>query len=209
MNFISRVALLLLVTLSACSKLTPLPQTNWDNSPRAAASGSQVMTERRAYPTGTFAPGDRISLTVYEGVRSSKKIAGGDYLVGDNGMIRLQPVGSIKVVGLSPNKVERLIASACLRSERPLGVSFTTHFDALDGVPVVELVGGVARPGILSLGSSDMTVASAVSYAGGLSNPSGTSSVTLVRKGRKRPILIGSANYRQITVKGGDRIRVD
>ena len=174
-----------------------------------ATGVGNVEMVRRAYPTGTFMPGDQVSLTVYEGVRGAKEIETLRQAVAGDGTLTFDRLGTIEVAGESPEEVERRIRSAALRSERPLGVNFTTHFSALNNLPVVELRGGVARPGVLTLGSAPIGVRGAIGMAGGLSDSAGTSTITLVREGRRRPILVGSANYENLTLRAGDKIVVD
>jgi|GEM_PF-6933697 len=178
----------------------PLAQAPTATAVQPAAHGA-----RRASPRDTFGTGDLVTLYVYEGVRNSKKIIGGDYAVDPDGNIRLGHLGPVAVVGLTPAEVSRKISSVCTRSDRGLGVNFTTHFAKLGGAPVVVLQNGVNMPGILTLGSEKMTLSQAVAYAGGLSNPN-QSAIYIVREGRKRLVLVGSQNFRRTKLEAGDII---
>lgn len=170
---------------------------------------ADAFTGREVLAGDSFAQGDRLEMSVYEGVRSAKRIARVDEVVGESGEIVFGRIGSVEVAGRTPREVERLVESAALRSERGLGVHFTIQLEAWNGSPVVEVRGRVARPGLIVLGSEDMSPVSAIEMAGGMAGPLSAGRVILVREGKERPILVGSRDFDSLELRAGDRVVVD
>ena len=156
-----------------------------------------------------FAEGDRIAMSVYEGVRKARRIARVDEVLEGSGKIDFKHVGSIEVAGSTPQEVESAVSSAALRSEKGLGVHFTTHLESWNGNPVVEVRGRVVSPRLLLMGSSDMSPASAIAMVGGFTGPETVSRVLLVRNGKQRPILVASRDFDSLELKAGDRLLVE
>jgi protein involved in polysaccharide export with SLBB domain len=197
--------------LASCGSLQRIPVINkagmLGNMSIKVFSGAETppATQSATLPE-LFTSGDRLKMSVYEGVRSADRVARVDGVVGESGEIEFDRIGIIPVAGQTPAEVERSIKSAALRSERGLGVHFTIHLESWNQNPVIDVRGEVPHPRLLILPKEGMSPASAIGMTGGLA---GAGRLVLVRRGEKRPILIGSRDFETLELKAGDQLVVE
>ncbi|MFI3186703.1 MAG: polysaccharide biosynthesis/export family protein [Methylococcaceae bacterium] len=166
-----------------------------------------------AYKIG---PHDRLQITVWEhpelndpgGEKINPELAG--KVVDDNGELYYPYVGSIKVAGKTVSEARALLTHELSKYFKKVKLdirvlSFQSHRAAV--------VGEVKTPGIQAMTETPMTVAEAISRAGGVSPDADMSNVALARDGKLYKIdvlaLYEKGNSTQnLVLKDGDVLNI-
>ncbi|MDD1612588.1 MAG: polysaccharide biosynthesis/export family protein [Methylococcaceae bacterium] len=140
--------------------------------------------DNTAYKIG---PHDRLQITVWEhpelndpgGEEIKPELAG--KMVQDDGMLYYPYVGNVPVGGKTVDEVRELLTQGLSKYFKQVKLdvrvlSFQSHRAAV--------VGQVKRPGIQSMTETPLTIAEAISRAGGVTEEADTSNVTLARDGK-------------------------
>ncbi|HWB51561.1 MAG TPA: polysaccharide biosynthesis/export family protein [Stellaceae bacterium] len=118
-------------------------------------------------------PGDRLRIIVFE-----QNQLGGEFSVDEDGAVSLPLIGRLKVAGLLPGQVERLIAG---RLAGGIVKNPKVNIDVIHYRPVY-VYGEVTRPGAYEI-VGNPTVIGAVTLAGGYTYRAQTDGLSIVRYG--------------------------
>jgi protein involved in polysaccharide export with SLBB domain len=136
-----------------------------------------------------------------------------EYQVASNGTVDLPYVQTIKVEGLEPQEIARVIRQSLIDKKILLDPSVIVQVKEYNSRRVI-LLGQVSKPGTFPL-TSGLTLIQAISLAGGLTPIANDDRVTLSRKvGNKTQTVvlsvdaITSGNSEDIPLQAGDRIYV-
>ena len=153
-------------------------------APASAAAGAaaSAATQRDDYVLG---PGDQIRVQVFQ--NRDLEI---DARISEAGLISFPLIGTVKVGGLSPTDVERLIARRLKDGNFLQNPQVTVNVVTFRSQQVAVL-GNVTRPGRYPLETTGMRLSEVLSLAGGIS-PTGGDEVVLVtnRDGKVQRIEI-------------------
>ncbi len=166
--------------------------------------------------TQIIQPGDKLTLRIWDSNDNSlltgleqKMVQLQDVVVAANGTIFMPYVGDVSVVGLTPD-----LARESLQSElESIVPSAQLQLDMLEGRNnSVDLVSGVARPGIYPMPDRNYTVLGLISAGGGISSNLNNPQVRLMRGGA----IYGTSVDRLLNdpgldslLRGGDRVFVE
>jgi protein involved in polysaccharide export with SLBB domain len=136
-----------------------------------------------------------------------------EYQVASDGSVDLPFVQTIKVEGLEPQEIARVIRQSLIDKKILIDPSVIVQVKEYNSRRVI-LLGQVAKPGTFPL-TSGLTLIQAISLAGGLTAIANDDRVTLSRKvGNKTKTVvlsvdaITSGNSEDIPLQAGDRIYV-
>jgi protein involved in polysaccharide export with SLBB domain len=134
---------------------------------------------------GTLGYGHTLRIHVYEGSRSAKRIYNGVAMVDTQGIIDFgADIGSAKIGGATlPQAVQALTATfrVGLRTTRPV----TIHILSVEDVSLVSITGDVTKEEFIPAWD-DMSIAQAVTVAGGRRQGSTNRGVYVIREGNRR-----------------------
>lgn len=166
--------------------------------------------------TQIIQPGDKLTLRIWDSNENSlltgqqeKMVQLQDVRVAANGTVFLPYVGSVNVLGLTPD-LARETLQASLESIVP---SAQLQLDMREGRNnAVDLISGVARPGTYPMPDRNYTVLGLISAGGGISAGLNNPQVRLQRNGQ----IYGTSAARLLNnpqldtlLKGGDRVFVE
>jgi len=161
-------------------------------------------------------PHDRLQITVWDhpeindpgGEKILPELAG--KVVDDNGMLYFPYVGNLQVAGKSVSQVRDMLTRELSKYFKKVKLdvrvlSFQNHR--------VAVVGEVKTPGIHSMTEATLTVAEAISRAGGAGTEADLSNVSLAREGKLYPIDVlalyeKGGSTQNILLKDGDVLNV-
>ena len=182
--------------------VNPLPDHGWIGS----GPGS---------PTRVIAPGDTVSVAVWDAEDNSLLTTPGQRVVGLDGLrvapdgsIFLPYVGDVRIAGLSEQRAREAIEGQMTAIIPSAQVQLALEEGRANSA---EVVSGVSRPGRYPLEGGDRTVLSLIAEAGGVRNDYDNPLVRLHRGGR---IYLTSVERLfedprlDTTLRGGDRIVV-
>ena len=161
-------------------------------------------------------PHDRLQITVWDhpelndpgGEKIAPELAG--KVVGDDGTLYYPYVGNLPVAGKSTAEVREMLTRDLSKFFKKVKLdvrvlSFQSHRAAV--------VGEVKLPGIYTMTETPLTVAEAVSRAGGVTQEADMSNVTLARNGKLYKINVlalyeKSATEQNLLLKDGDVLNI-
>jgi len=166
--------------------------------------------------TQIIQPGDKLTLRIWDSSENSlltsveqKLVQLQDVTVASNGTIFMPYVGNVSVVGLTPDLAREELQSA-LEAIIP---SAQLQLDMTEGRNnSVDLVSGVANPGIYPMPDRNFTVMGLISAGGGISPNLNNPQIRLVRGGAIYGTSVDQLlnNPRLDTLlRGGDRVFVE
>lgn len=184
------VILLAILGLSSCGLFngSRKPKRN-PEPPRAESLGDYRLS-----------PGKVIYIGVYEGGRSTLEA---DLIVDATGNVTIPDVGEASVDGMTPLDAAKKIEFLARRSGQHHLSGPRIHVKAIDRRAVVHVSGHVRQPGPVTF-YSGLTVAEAISVAGGAEEDANPASVGLTRAGRKK--IVTTPETRQL--EEGDVVEV-
>lgn len=166
--------------------------------------------------TYRIGPHDRLQITVWEhpelndpgGEKILPELAG--KVVGDDGMLYYPYVGNIPVAGKTVSEVRTLLTSELSKYFKKVKLdirvlSFQSHRAAI--------VGEVKMPGIQAMTETPLTVAEAISRAGGVTQDADMSNVALARDGKLYKIDVlalyeKGGSTQNLLLKDGDVLNI-
>ncbi|MBU0656678.1 MAG: polysaccharide export protein [Gammaproteobacteria bacterium] len=195
------LALMFSATLAACSSgAAPQYETLTSST---AVSAVKPMAPVGKSASDAIAPQDLLDIEVFKVPDLSKEVR-----VDENGNITLPLIGTVRASGLSPSKLESVIAS---RLEKDFMNNPQVNVLVKESNSNNITVGGaVNTPGVYPL-TGDVTVTQAIAMAQGLSRLAIKDNVTLTRNGRPFSVPLESITKGQMEdplVLAGDRIFV-
>ena len=150
--------------------------------------------------------GHTLRLHVYEGARSTKRIYNGVVMVQADGQVDLQEAGRAQIGGLDLVEATETIARS-FRLGLRLTRQITVQVLSVEDLPLVAVTGDIARPRYLPAWEG-MTLAQAVSQAGGRRAGSSNRGVYLIREGLSRYYTNLEAADAKVTPEPGDIIQL-
>ncbi len=167
----------------------------------------------RPAPIDVVARGDVLTVTMWEPNPSGTTLLGQGGLsvksdVDDSGDIVVPYVGTIRAIGMSPNRLSEIIQGRLSAEGHDIQVSVFDDTDLGSGV-IVQ--GSVARPGRLKLSPESRTVLDVISLAGGASIPDYAGEVRITRRGIPVEVSLSSLvndGALDVRVSPGDQIMV-
>lgn len=197
-----------------------LIQTQHDAANRAQlANDSELLSAPGVYTLGV---GDVLQITVWdhpelaaaEGPQAPTNTRPADpvpgFVVDASGNIQFPYVGSVHVLGSTPEQAQSAIIAALRRSFRNPQVTLrVASFRAKQ----VYVDGEVRSPGSYPLNDIPMTLYEAITRAGGFTDTADESKLVLIRHGTSYPLdltsmLADGQNPSKILLKNGDFLRV-
>lgn len=177
---------------------------------------SSSFTSAGQIGSDTIAPGDVLALTIWENVDSgllsgqaSNATALTEVQVDGNGNIFVPYAGTIRAAGNSPEAVRRIITEK-LEGQTP-DPQVQVARVAGDGT-TVSLTGAIGGQGVYPIERPTRTLASMIAKAGGITIPTETAQISIIRGGRTEKIwykdLFTNPRY-DVALRGGDRILVE
>ena len=145
---------------------------------------------------GALQPGDHIRLKIWREPELSDTVQ-----VDNAGIATFAKIGQVKVVGLAPDSLERLLVASYSRFlvNPSIDVTFLRR---------ISISGAVGRPGLYPVDET-MTIAEAVALAGGASPEGKLDEVELRRDGRRLKIpLNGQTSVANTPIQSGDQLYV-
>jgi protein involved in polysaccharide export with SLBB domain len=124
--------------------------------------------------------GDTVAIRIAGVPPEDMQQFGGDYTVDESGMINLPYIGTVKAGGLPPSQVQTLIQNQLISAQIYTNPTVTVTPPA--GTRSISVGGAVKGPGRQQY-SSDLTLMTAISAAGGPSDFAGDK-VRLIRGGK-------------------------
>ncbi|GGE19841.1 polysaccharide export outer membrane protein [Gemmobacter megaterium] len=189
----------------------------WPVPPQAGMSfGGWPSGGVRGHATSSIAPGDALSVTIWDNEDNSlltttaqKSVQLTEVTVGNDGTIFVPYVGKVNVRGLSPDQARERVQSG-VEAVLPSGqVQLSVKQGRLN---TVDLVGGVSQAGSYPLPDRNFSVLSLISQGGGVSDALQNPIVKLVRGGRSYGISV-SRLFAQpaldVSLIGGDKVIVE
>ena len=145
---------------------------------------------------GTLKPGDMVRLRIWREPDLS-----GDFLVDERGTVIVPKLGSIQVVGLSPDSLKaHLIASYSVYLRNPaIDVTLLRR---------ITILGGVRNPGLYPVDPT-MTLAEAYALAGGIAPEGKLNELELIRGDQRTTYkLSGTTRIADTPLRSGDQLYV-
>lgn len=195
------LALMFSATLAACSSgAAPQYETLTSST---AVSAAKPMAPVGKSASDAIAPQDLLDIEVFKVPDLSKEVR-----VDENGSITLPLIGTVRASGLSPSKLESVIAS---RLEKDFMNNPQVNVLVKESNSNNITVGGaVNTPGLYPL-TSDVTVTQAIAMAQGLNRLAVKDNVTVTRNGRPFSVPLEAINQGKVEdplVLAGDKIFV-
>lgn len=151
---------------------------------------------------GTLGYGHTLKLQVFDGARSPKELFKGDVMVDERGVLTLGDTGSAKVGGRSLPEARAMIGSV-FRSAGRVAAHVHVHVFAVESVELVSVEGDVTSP-IVTPRWDDMTVADAITMAGGRKAGSRAQAVYVTREGQRQFFNNEARANDEIHLRAGD-----
>lgn len=196
------LALTFSATLAACSS-GAAPQYETLSSSTAVSASVKPMAPIGRSASDAIAPQDLLEIDVFKVPDLSKEVR-----VDEGGNITLALIGTVRAAGLSPAKLENVIAS---RLEKDYMNNPQVNVLVKESNSNNITVGGaVNTPGIYPL-TGDVTVTQAIAMAQGLSRLAVKDRVTLTRNGKPFTVplqAISQGKMEDPLVLAGDKIFV-
>lgn len=188
--------------------------TQWP--PTGKQENLRWIANNQGAKTQIIQPGDKLTLRIWDSSENSlltsldqKMVQLQDVTVAANGSVFMPYVGSISVIGLTPDlareelqsSLEAIVPSAQLQLEMTEGRN-----------NAVDLVSGVAEPGTYPMPDRNYTVLGLISAGGGISSALNNPQIRLMRGGAIYGTSVDALlnNPRLDTLlKGGDRVFVE
>jgi polysaccharide biosynthesis/export protein len=161
-------------------------------------------------------PGDLVDLVIWDNqdnslltTPNSKSTSMREIAVSPSGTVFVPYVGDIVINGLTPDDARREVQKEVER----IAPSAQVQLNVIAGQNnTVDLVRGVARPGIVSLPSRNFTILSLLAQGGGIAGNLENPLVRLIRAGKTYEIraedLMSDAR-RNIVMRGGDKVIIE
>lgn len=153
---------------------------------------------------GSLGYGHTLKLQVFDGARVPKELFEGDVMVDERGVLTLGDIGSAKVGGRSLPEARAMIGSI-FRSAGRVAAHVHVHVIAVENVELVSIEGDVTTP-IVTPRWEDMTVADAITMAGGRKAGSRAQAVYVTREGQRRFFNSEARANEEVRLRAGDII---
>ena len=147
-------------------------ETQWANIPQTPAAKEAVS--QGAFERLTVGVGDQIFITVFGQPDMSAEVT-----VNDNEQVTLPLIGTLKIGGLTPPMIERLVAQRLKDGEYLRNPEVSVQVRQVRS-QMISVLGEVQRPGRIPI-IGKLTVLDAVATAGGLT-PRADNSALLIRR---------------------------
>lgn len=151
---------------------------------------------------GSLGYGHTLDLLVYDGGRDPNKLYDGKAMVDERGVLTLGDLGSAKVGGRSLLEARAAVGSI-FRSAGRVAAHVHVHLIAVEGVELVSVEGDVNAPLVTPLWE-DMTVADAITMAGGRRQGSVAHSVYVTHKGERKFFTTEARANDEVKLRAGD-----
>lgn len=153
---------------------------------------------------GVLGYGHTLKVQVFDGARTPKELFEGEAMVDERGVLTLGDIGSAKVGGRSLPESRAMIGSV-FRSAGRVAAHVHVHIIAVEGVELVSVEGDVTSP-IVTPRWDDMTVADAITMAGGRKIGSPAQAVYVTREGQRRFYSSAARANDEASLRAGDII---
>jgi len=151
---------------------------------------------------GSLGYGHTLDLVVYDGGRDPDKLFEGKAMVDERGVLTLGDLGSAKVGGRSLPEARAAIGSI-FRSAGRVAAHVHVHVIAVEGVELISVEGDVNAPLVTPLWEN-MTVADAITMAGGRKRGSIARSVYVAHEGERKFYTTEARANSDVELRAGD-----
>lgn len=164
---------------------------------------------------GLVRAGDAVNITIWDNEENSllvppgtKRIELVGTVVSSSGTIFLPYVGEVSISGQTPDQARRTIESKVLTVAPSAQVVLTRGAGKQSAI---DLVTGVARPGVYPMDGRQMTILSVLAEGGGIQNGLRNPIVRLIRNGKTHEITADrllADGAQNTSMRGGDKVLV-
>lgn len=188
-RYLALVCLLGLPLAHAQTRAITLPlETQWTNIPQTPTTKETVS--QGAFERLSVGVGDQIFITVFGQPDMSAEVT-----VNDNEQVTLPLIGTLKIGGLTPPMIERLIAQRLRDGEYLRNPEVSVQVRQVRS-QMISVLGEVQRPGRFPI-LGKLTVLDAVATAGGLTQKADSIALLI----RRNPAPNGDTQRREIPIR--------